>query len=159
MNHPMFWDSSRMYEAVNHSMCNGYNSSETLSCRLRSVAFPAQRLKIGIVISAAMSFWNDVVNAGRFLRYLLSAMVLTQILITLENTRPYDFPGPTVSTFLPALTCLIVTPAITGMLLSVLFTIPTGIVSDCRASFVSARAFSAWWHSYFPAHQMLLSRP
>jgi hypothetical protein len=47
------------------------------------VAFPAQRLKIGIVISAAMSFWDDVVNAGRFLRYLLSAMVLTQVLITL----------------------------------------------------------------------------
>lgn len=72
-----------MYEAVNHSMCNGYNSSDTLSCCLRSVAFPAQRLKIGIVISAAMSFWNDVVNAGRFLRYLLPAMVLTQVLITL----------------------------------------------------------------------------
>jgi hypothetical protein len=47
------------------------------------VAFPAQRLKIGIVISAAMSFWDDVVNAGRFLRYLLPAMVLTQVLITL----------------------------------------------------------------------------
>ena len=148
-----------MYEAVNHNMCNGYNSSDTLSCRLRSVAFPAQRLKIGIVISAAMSFWNDVVNAGRFLRYLLSAMVLTQILITLENTRPYDFPGPTVSTFLPALTCLIVTPAITGMLLSVLFTIPAGIVGDCRTALVSAWAFSAWWHAYCPAHQMLLSRP
>lgn len=79
----MFWGSSRMYEAVNHSMCNGYNSSDTLSCRLRSVAFPAQRLKIGIVISTAMSFWDDVVNAGRFLRYLLPAMVLTQVLITL----------------------------------------------------------------------------
>jgi hypothetical protein len=47
------------------------------------VAFPAQRLKIGIVISTAMSFWDDVVNAGRFLRYLLPAMVLTQVLITL----------------------------------------------------------------------------
>jgi hypothetical protein len=45
------------------------------------VAFPAQRLKIGIVISTAMSFWDDVVNAG--LRYLLPAMILTQVLITL----------------------------------------------------------------------------
>lgn len=57
--------------------------TDTLSCRLRSVAFPAQRLKIGIVISTAMSFWDDVVNAGRFLRYLLPAMILTQVLITL----------------------------------------------------------------------------
>jgi hypothetical protein len=67
------------------------------------VAFPAQRLQIGIIISTAMSFRNDVVNAGRFLRYLLSAMVLTQISITLEDTHPYDFPGPTVPSFLPAL--------------------------------------------------------
>ncbi|CAD7562678.1 hypothetical protein CIP106467_2782 [Citrobacter europaeus] len=47
------------------------------------MAFPAQRLKIGIVISTAMSFWDDVVNAGRFFRYLLPAMILTQVLITL----------------------------------------------------------------------------
>ncbi|EOQ24670.1 hypothetical protein WC1_01596 [Citrobacter sp. KTE30] len=72
-----------MYEAVNRSTCNRYNSSDTLSCCLSSVAFPAQRLKIGIVISTAMSFWDDVVNAGRFLGYLLPAMILTQVLITL----------------------------------------------------------------------------
>jgi hypothetical protein len=106
-----------------------------------------------------MSFWNDVVNAGRFLRYLLPSMLLTQVLITPEDARPYDFPGPTVPSFLPAFTCLIVAPAITGMLLAVLFTIPAGIVGDCRTSLVPAWAFSAWRHSYFPAHQMLLSQP
>ena len=99
----MFWDSSRMYEAVNRSTCNRYNSSDTLSCCLRSVAFPAQRLKIGIVISTAMSFWDDVVNAGRFLRYLLPAMVLTQVFITLKDTRSFNFPEPPISTFLPTL--------------------------------------------------------
>ena len=150
MNHPMFWDSSRMYEAVNRSTCNRYNSSDTLSCRLRSVAFPAQRLKIGIVISTAMSFWDDVVNACRFLRYPLSAMVLTQVFITLKDTRSFNFPESPVSTFLPALSCLVVTPAITGMLLHVLFTIPAGIVGDCRTSLVSAWAFSAWWHRHRP---------
>ena len=99
----MFWDNSRMYEAVNHNMCNGYNSSYTLSGCFGPVAFPAQRLKIGIVISTAMSFWDYVVNAGRFLRYLLPAMVLTQVFIPLKNTRSFNFPGPPISTFLPAL--------------------------------------------------------
>nr|DAU93056.1 MAG TPA: hypothetical protein [Caudoviricetes sp.] len=50
-----------------------------------------------------MSFWNDVVNAGSFLRYLLPAMVLTQVFITLKDTRSFNFPEPPISTFFSAL--------------------------------------------------------
>lgn len=148
-----------MYEAVNHSMCNGYNSSDTLSCRLRSMAFPAQRLQIGIIISTAMSFWDDMVNAGCLLRYLLPAMVLAQVLITLEYARAYDFPCSTISALLPALPGLIVTPAITGVLLAMIIAISAGVVGYSRTSSVSAWPFSSRWHSYFPAHQMLPSQP
>ena len=139
-----------MYEAVNRSTCNRYNSSDTLSCRLRSVAFPTQRLKIGIVISTAMSFWDYVVNAGCFLRYLLPAMVLTQVFITLKDTRSFDFPESPISTFLPALSRLIIPPAVTSMLLSVLVTISADIIGDCRTPFVSAWAFSTCWHRHSP---------
>ncbi|EHL81937.1 hypothetical protein HMPREF9428_00936, partial [Citrobacter portucalensis] len=134
------------YEAVNRSTCNRYNSSDTLSCRLRSVAFPAQRLKIGIVISTAMSFWNDVVNACRFLRYPLTAMVLTQVFITLKDTRSFNFPESPISTLLSALTCLIVTPTITSMLLKMLVTIAADIIGYRCTSLVSTWTFSSRWH-------------
>jgi hypothetical protein len=116
------------------------------------VAFPAQRLKIEIVISTAMSFWNDVVNAGRLFCNLLPAMILTQVLITLKDTRPFNFPGPPISTFLSALTCLIIPPTVTGMPLSVLITIATGIVGNCRTALVPAWTLCSCWHRHYPVY-------
>ena len=114
------------------------------------MAFPAQRLQIGIIISTAMSFWDDMVNAGCLLRYLLPAMVLAQVLITLEYARAYDFPCSTISALPPALPGLIVTPAITTALLSVLITIPAGIIGYCWTSIVTTWAFSTCWHRHYP---------
>lgn len=87
-----------------------------------------------------------MVDAGSFSGYFLSAAVLAKIFVALENPRPNNFPGPTVSSFLSAFPGLIVTPPIPSMLLTMGITIAAGIIGYCSAPPVAAWAFGAGWH-------------
>jgi len=72
--------------------------------------------------------------------------VLAQVLVTQQDTRSSDFPWPTVSAFVPALACFVVTPAIAGMLLLMAIAIAAGFVRYSRAACMSTRPLSSCWH-------------
>lgn len=88
-----------------------------LSC-LPSVAWPAQRFEVAIVIGAAVGFRDDVIHTFGFHAYAPAPAVLTEMLIAHQNASAAYLPRPTIPTFLSALPWLVITPTITGVQLA-----------------------------------------
>ena len=85
---------------------------------LPSVAWPAQRFEVAIVIGAAVGFRDDVIHTFGFHTDAPAPAVLTEIFIAHQNAIAAYLPRPTIPTFLSALPWLVITPAITGVLLA-----------------------------------------
>lgn len=82
---------------------------------LPSVAWPAQRFEIAIVIGAAVGFRYDVIHTIGFHAYTPAPTVLAKIFIPHQNASAAYIPWPTIPAFLATLPRLVITPAITGM--------------------------------------------
>lgn len=72
--------------------------------------------------------------------------LLAYVLVTRQYASAAYFPRPTVATLMAALTCLMVTPAITGMLLPVCVTVAAAIISQGGAALMTAGSLSACGH-------------
>lgn len=88
-----------------------------LSCLL-AVAWPAQRFEVAIVIGAAMGFRDDVIHAFGFHAYAPASAVLAEIFIPHQNASTAYLPWSSIPAILSALSWLVITPAITGVLLA-----------------------------------------
>lgn len=111
---PMFLGNWRGYAAASRSKCNGCMPSvKPLPCSLAAVAWPAQRFQIAVLVGTAVRFWNDVIHAGGFGAYTIPSAVLAQVLIAREDTLAAYLPRTTIPAFVPTLSRLVVTPAIT----------------------------------------------
>jgi len=83
------------------------------------VARPAQAFKVRIIIGTPMSLSLDMVNGcGRDSASSMQA-VLTQMVVTLQDTGSFDIPLTTVATLMATLTLLVLLPALIAMLLTV----------------------------------------
>jgi hypothetical protein len=83
------------------------------------VARPAQAFKVRIIIGTPMSLSLDMVNGcGRDSASSTQA-VLTQMVVTLQDTGSFDIPLTTVATLMATLTLLVLLPALIAMLLTV----------------------------------------
>jgi len=83
------------------------------------VARPAQAFKVRIIIGTPMSLSLDMVNGcGRDSASSTQA-VLTQMVVTLQDTGSFDIPLTAVATLMATLTLLVLLPALIAMLLTV----------------------------------------
>lgn len=83
------------------------------------MAFEADRNQVAVVICAAVSFRDDVVD--RFCRTWSAAAQarLANVTITLKDADADNVPLTAVATFMAALTLLVLLPALIAMLLTV----------------------------------------
>ncbi len=88
-----------------------------LSC-LPAVAWPAQRFEVAIVIGAAVGFRDDVIHTFSFHAYAPAPAVLAEIFIPHQNAIAAYLPWSSIPAILSALPWLVITPAITGVLLA-----------------------------------------
>lgn len=123
-----------------------------LSC-LPAVAWPAQRFKIAIVISAAVGFRDDVIHTFGFHAYAPASAVLTEMLIAHQNASAAYLPWPTVPAFLAALPRLVITPAITGVQLAMAIAITGWIIRRGATPLMLTGALSAGWHYLYPTRR------
>lgn len=114
-------------------------SSQSLSGRLGSMARPAQSLKVGIIIGAAMTLRFDMVYRGRRYGSPFTQASLAKVLITIKDAHTNEGPLATVATCVTALALLMVLPTS----IAVLFTIAAA-VSGCAAT---AMLTASSWYS------------
>ena len=97
-----------------------------------------------------MRFGGDMVNRFSGCPDTVPAALLTKVLVTREDAGPSYIPRPPVAALMSALARLIVTPAITGMLLLVGVTIAARVTGDIPAAFVPTGPLSSCWHRSLP---------
>ena len=97
-----------------------------------------------------MRFGDNVVNRFSGCPDAVPAAFLTQMLVTREDAGPSYIPRSPVAALMSALAWLIVTPAITGMLLLVGVTIAARVTGDIPAAFVPTGPLSSCWHRSLP---------
>ena len=97
-----------------------------------------------------MRFGGDVVNRFSGRPDTVPPALLTQVLVTRKNAGPSYIPRSPVAALMPALARLIVTPAVTGMLLLVGVTIAARVTGDIPAAFVPTGPLSSCWHRSLP---------
>lgn len=80
---------------------------------------PAQAFEVAVIISAAVSLRDDVVDTRRLLHHTLSEMFLTQPFVTLQDAGPDDFPLRPIAALVARLSWFVLAPAFAFVLLAV----------------------------------------
>jgi len=80
---------------------------------------PAQRLKVTVLIGAAVCFWGYMVNGGCRDRLALPQALLTNVSVTLQNASADNIPLTAVAALVPALPALVLLPAFVAMCFAV----------------------------------------
>ncbi|KWZ90647.1 hypothetical protein HMPREF3212_02472 [Citrobacter freundii] len=83
------------------------------------MAWPAQAFEVRIIIGTPMCLSLDMVYGCSRDSASSTQAVLTQMIITLQNTSALDIPLTAVTTLMATLTLLMLMPALTAMLLTV----------------------------------------
>jgi len=83
------------------------------------MAWPAQRLKIAIVVSAAVSFRCDVVNCRCRNGFSIPKALLAKMSITRQDAGSDDVPLTAVAALMAAQTPLMLLPAFIAVSLAV----------------------------------------
>lgn len=96
-----------------------YSSSGSLRCGLALMAWPAQRFKIAVVVCAAVSFRDNVVDRFRWAWSAVAQALLADVSITLKDADADDIPLTAVATLMATLALLMLLPALIAMLLTV----------------------------------------
>lgn len=87
--------------------------------RLALMAGPAQRLKVAVIVCATMCFGLDVVDRRGRCYAPVSHAVLAEVFVSGEYPCTAYIPRTTVSTFLSALSLLMLLPSCVDMLRAV----------------------------------------
>ncbi len=88
-------------------------------CCLGLMTWPAQRLKVAVVISASMCFGFDMVNRGCRYRLALLQALLADVPVTFQDEGADDVPLTAVSSLVPALSSLVLLPAFVAVVITV----------------------------------------
>ena len=83
------------------------------------MACPAQRLQIDVVVGSAVRRGRDVINSGCRYRLALLHVVLTEMLIALENAGAYCVPFAAVTALVSTLTSLVLSPSFVAVVITV----------------------------------------
>lgn len=81
-----------------------------------------------------------------FRAHAMPPTLLAYVLVTRQDASTAYFPRPAIATLMAALASLMVTPAITCMLLPVCITVAATVISQGSAAFMTAGSFSACGH-------------
>jgi len=93
--------------------------SVALIGRLALMTWPAQRLKVAVIVCAAMCFGNDVVDRRSRCNAPAPHAVLAEVFISSEYPCAANVPRAPVSTLLPALSLLMLLPSCVDMVRAV----------------------------------------
>lgn len=128
--------------ASSRSRCNAHSSSGSLRCGLSLMAWPAQRFEIAVVVCAAVSFRDDVVD--RFSRAwpAVAQALLADVSITLKDADADDVPLTAVATLVAAQPSLVLLPSFITVRLAVAGTVRGG----AGTSTLTAGARDSCWH-------------
>lgn len=74
------------------------------------MARPAQSLQVAVVIGTPMRFWGNVVNRLSRCGSALSQALLTEVPITLKNSRTSDIPLAAIAALVSAQSVLMLLP-------------------------------------------------
>lgn len=129
-------------------------SSLSLACGFTSVAWPAQRFQIVIVICAAVGFGYDVIDRCGLAADAIASALLAYVTVAFKDAGAPYLPRSAITTLMPALSWLVGTPSITCMLLPVCVAVTTAVSGYRAASFMAAGPVSSCWHQSLPADQM-----
>lgn len=119
-----------------------YSSSGSLRCGLALMAWPAQRFEIAVVVCAAMSFRDDVVD--RFCRTWSAAAQarLANVTITFKDAGADDVPLAAVATLMAAQASLVLLPPFVTVRIAVAGT----VCGSAGAPAFTAGARDSCWH-------------
>ena len=93
--------------------------AESLVRGLDAMAWPAQALKVGIIIGTSMCLGFDMVDGLRLNRTPTSQTVLAEMLISIQNASPAYVPLATIPSVMSAFALLMLLPAFITMLFTV----------------------------------------
>lgn len=93
--------------------------SVTLVGRLALMTCPAQRLKVAVIVCAAMCFGLNVVDRRSRCNAPIPHAVLAEVFISGEYSCAANVPGTPVSTLLSALSLLMLLPSCVDMVRAV----------------------------------------
>jgi len=93
--------------------------SVALIGRLALMTWTAQRLKVAVIVCAAMCFGNDVVDRRSRCNAPAPHAVLAEVFISSEYPCAANVPRAPVSTLLPALSLLMLLPSCVDMVRAV----------------------------------------
>lgn len=106
------------------------------------MAWPAQRLEIAVVVSAASCFGCDVVNRSCRNWPAVAQAFLADVSITLKDADADDVPFTTVATLVAAQSALMLLPSFVKVRLAVAGTVGGG----AGAPAFTAGAGDSCWH-------------
>ncbi len=107
------------------------------------MAWPAQRLKVAVVVRAAMSFRDDMVDGFSRARPAIAQTFLTDVPVTFKDAGADDIPFAAVTTLVAAHSSLMLLPAFITMRLAVARTVNGGV----RTSAFAAGTRDSVWHA------------
>ena len=119
-----------------------YSSSGSLRCGLALMAWPAQRFKIAVVVCAAVSFRDNVVDRFRWAWSAVAQALLADVSITLKDAGADDIPLTAVATLMAAQASLVLLPPFVTVRIAVAGTICGG----AGAPAFTAGARDSCWH-------------
>ena len=134
--------SSLRCAASSRSRCSVYSSSSSLRCGLALMAWPAQRFKIAVVVCAAVSFRDNVVDRFRWAWSAVAQALLADVSITLKDAGADDIPLTAVATLMAAQASLVLLPPFVTVRIAVAGTICGG----AGAPAFTAGARDSCWH-------------
>lgn len=87
-----------------------YSSSRSLRSGLTLVAWPTQRFEVAVVVCAAVSFRDNVVDRFRWAWSAVAQALLADVTITLKDAGADDIPLTAVATLMAAQSSLVLLP-------------------------------------------------
>jgi len=88
-----------------------YSSSRSLRSGLTLVAWPTQRFEVAVVVCAAVSFRDNVVDRFRWAWSAVAQALLADVSITLEDADADNVPLTAVATLVAAQAALMLLPS------------------------------------------------
>lgn len=134
--------SSLRCAASSRSRCSAYSSSGSLRCGLALMAWPAQRFEIAVVVCAAVSFRDDVVD--RFCRTWSAAAQarLANVTITFKDAGADDIPLAAIAALVAAQSSLVLLPPFVTVRIAVAGT----VCGSAGTPAFTAGARDSCWH-------------
>ncbi len=116
------------------------------------MAFEADRNQIAVVVCAAVSFRDDMVDGFSRTRSVVAQALLADVPVTLEDACADNIPLAAVAALMSALPALMLLPAFVAMVITV-----ARAVGCCfGAAALTAGTRDSGWHY---SHQLIKNRP